>query len=129
MGLTMKNFNILGIHRKVWLLQGKLMKNWYEVGGLPKKRGLLLIAHKRAFLGTQSEAFSESTKVKYRGVCLPTCFSCNWCRMKIASLVPWPCIKTNYILSISTWDLITASRTLSMIFITWCMYFITYLPW
>ena len=39
MGLTMKNFNILGIHLKIQLLVGEFTKNWYR-GGLPKKGGL-----------------------------------------------------------------------------------------
>ena len=70
----------------------------------------LLIAHRRTFLGTWSKGFCKVTKAKYRGSYLPRCFSCIWHRMKIASVV---------ILSISTWDLITESRTLSMIFISW----------
>ena len=47
----------------------------------------LLIAHQRTFLGTRSKSFSKSTKAKYRGLCLPICFSCNWRRMKIAPVV------------------------------------------
>ena len=29
----MKNFNILGLHRKIWLLRGEFMKNQYRGGG------------------------------------------------------------------------------------------------
>ena len=58
--------------------------------------------------GYMIRGFSKSTKAKYRGLCLPRCFSCNWHRMKIASVVPQPGIKWDCILS--TWDLITESR-------------------
>ena len=34
----MKNFNILGVHPKICLLGGGVMKNQYR-GGLPKKGG------------------------------------------------------------------------------------------
>ena len=41
MGLTMKNFNILGVHRKIQLLgeRGSSRKTSVEEGGLPKKGG------------------------------------------------------------------------------------------
>ena len=39
MGLRMKNFNILGIHKKIWLLGGEFMKNWYRRGDCLKRRG------------------------------------------------------------------------------------------
>ena len=39
MGLRMKNFNILGVHWKIWLLRGSSWKTNIE-RGLPKKRGL-----------------------------------------------------------------------------------------
>ena len=32
MGLRMKNFNILGVHKKIRLLGGEFMKNWYRGG-------------------------------------------------------------------------------------------------
>ena len=37
MGLTMKNFNILGVHWKIWFLGGGLTKNQYRGDELPKK--------------------------------------------------------------------------------------------
>ena len=40
MVLRMKNFNILGVHWKIWLLGGWVTKNQYRGGGLPKKGGL-----------------------------------------------------------------------------------------
>ena len=39
MGLRMKNFNILGVHWKIWLSGGGSWKTNME-GGLPKKGGL-----------------------------------------------------------------------------------------
>ena len=48
----------------------------------------LLIAHTRTFLGTRSKAFFKSTKGKYRCLHSPRCFSCNWCRINIASDLP-----------------------------------------
>ena len=69
--------------------------------------------------GSWSKAFSESTKVKYKGLCLPKCFSRNWSRMKIASVVLQHGIKPTCTLLISTWYLIADLKSLSMIFITW----------
>ena len=63
---------------------------------------IILIPHQSNFLNTQSKSFSKSTKAKYRSLCLPGCSSCNWHRMKIASVKRQPGI-----LLISTWDLIT----------------------
>ena len=41
MGLTMKNFNIYGVHWKIQFLGGGgLMKNQYRGGGFPKKGDL-----------------------------------------------------------------------------------------
>ena len=37
MGLKMKNFNILGIHWRVWLLWGEFTKNWYREGNCLKR--------------------------------------------------------------------------------------------
>ena len=39
MGLRMKNFNILGVHWKIWLLGGEFKKNRYR-GRDCQKRGL-----------------------------------------------------------------------------------------
>ena len=41
MGLMMKNFNIFGVHWKIWFLGGRVSrKTNIEGGGLPKKSGL-----------------------------------------------------------------------------------------
>ena len=40
MVLRMKNFNIFGVHWKIWLLGGGLRKTDIEGGGLPKNGGL-----------------------------------------------------------------------------------------
>ena len=76
----------------------------------------LLIVYQKILLDTRLKAFSKSTKAKYMGFCCRRCFSCNYNRMEIASVVLLPHIKPNCMLSISTWDLITESRTLSIIF-------------
>ena len=39
MGLTMKNFNVLGVHWKTQFLGGGSLKNQYRRRGLPKRGG------------------------------------------------------------------------------------------
>ena len=74
----------------------------------------LLITHQRTFLDTLCQQ-KQNRGVKH----WPRCFSCNWRIMKIPFVVPRPRIKPDCIILISTWDLVTLSRTISISFITW----------
>ena len=58
----MKNFNILGVHRKTRLLRGgRVTKNPYRGGRLPKKEGLGL-------LGDLRGAWQERVRMFLRGI-------------------------------------------------------------
>ena len=60
------------------------------------------IAHSTTFLGPLSNAFSRSTKRMSNFVCLAKYSSCIHLRMKSASIVPLPGIKSNCMSSIAT---------------------------
>ena len=51
MVLKMKNFNILGVHLKIWLLGGGFIKKQYRVGDCLKMGGLGQFANLRVGLG------------------------------------------------------------------------------
>ena len=75
-----------------------------------------LKAHQTTSRGTLSKAFSRSTKAIQSSLFLAKYFSCSWRTMKIASVVLFPAIKPNCILSIFTIFLTLLSMTLSRTF-------------
>ena len=72
-GLTMKNFNILSIHWKIWLLGGSSWKTVIKGGGLLKKGAWIVSRFKRG-LGRKEEGsvfeLGWYPDAHYTGFCL-----------------------------------------------------------
>ena len=77
-----------------------------------------LSAHQMTFRGTQSNAFSRSTKAMQSLLLAARYFSCSCLTTKIASVVPLPATKPNWESSTDNNCLMRPSTILSRIFIT-----------
>ena len=88
MGLRMKNFNIFGVHWKIWFLGGGLTKNLYRMGDCLKRGAWTVCRFKRgAWQERQGGVFEEGwySNAHYAfeyGLTFPGFFSftftCTW---------------------------------------------------